>query len=76
MNFLRVLCLAPLAATAACTLPGGEPLVSAQFPPGTGEVNAASEPQPLNSLPPGAANYAATPFATQPNFLSFKLGGR
>lgn len=76
MKTARLLLLVPLAALAACTLPGGEPLVSAQFPPGTGEVNANSEPQPLNSLPPGAANFAATPFATQPNFLSFKLGGR
>ena len=76
MKTTRLLFLVPLAALAACTLPGGEPLVSAQFPPGTGEVNASSEPQPLNSLPPGAANFAATPFATQPNFLSFKLGGR
>ncbi|MGI4799023.1 MAG: hypothetical protein ACRYF2_11435 [Janthinobacterium lividum] len=75
MKTPRLLLLVPLAALAACTLPGGEPLVSAQFPPGTGEVNANSEPQPLNSLPPGAANFAATPFATQPNFLSFKLGG-
>ena len=76
MKTARLLLLVPLAALAACTLPGGEPLVSAQFPPGTGEVNANSEPQPLNSLPPGAANFADTPFATQPNFLSFKLGGR
>ena len=76
MNILRLLSLVPLAAIAGCSLPSGEPLVSAQFPPGTGDVNANSEPQPLNSLPPGAANYAATPFATQPNFLSFKIGGR
>ncbi len=76
MKISTLLCLGSLVATAGCTLPGGEPLVSAQFPPGTGEVNASSEPQPLNSLPPGAANFADTPFATQNNFLSFKLGGR
>lgn len=76
MQSSRFLCLILLTALAGCALPGGEPLVSAQFPPGTGEVNANSEPQPLNSLPPDAANFAATPFATQPNFLSFKIGGR
>ena len=69
---LCILC----ALVAGCSLPGGQPLVSAQFPPGTGDVNAASEPQPLNSLPVGAANFAPSPFATQANFLSFKIGGR
>ena len=48
----------------------------AQSPPGTGDVNTSSEPQAVNSLPVGAANYAATPFATQRNFLSFKIGLR
>jgi hypothetical protein len=71
-----LLCLVSLASLAGCIVPEGQPLVSAQFPPGTGDVNANSEPQPLNSLPVGAANYAATPFATQPNFLSFKIGVR
>ena len=71
-----LLCLMPLASIAGCSLPEGQPLVSAQFPPGTGDVNANSEPQSLTSLPVGAANLAATPFATQPNFLSFKIGGR
>ena len=76
-NLARLLlCLAPLAAVSGCSLPEGERLVSAQFPPGTGDVNASSEPQSLNSLPPGAANLAATPFATQPSFLSFQIGGR
>lgn len=76
MKTMRLLGLIPFVAIAGCTVPSGEPLVSAQFPPGTGEVNANSEPQPLNSLPLGAANFAATPFATQPNLLSFKIGGR
>ncbi len=71
-----LLCLVPLAALAACSVPEHQVLVSAQFPPGTGDVNANSEPQSPNSLPVGAANWAATPFATQPNFLSFKIGGR
>ena len=69
-------CLIFCALVAGCSLPEGQPLVSAQFPPGTGDVNAASEPQSRNSLPVGAANFAPTPFATQPNFLSFKIGGR
>lgn len=68
------ICLLPLAALAACGLPEGPPLVSAQFPPGTGVVNANSEPQTLNSLPPGAANLGSGPGATAPNFLSFKIG--
>ena len=71
-----LLCLVPLAAMAGCSLPQGSPLVSAQFPPGTGAVNSASEPQSLNSLPVGAANFANTPFATQPNFASIQFGGR
>lgn len=75
-SFRRVLSILALAAVAGCSLPEGQPLVSAQFPPGTGDVNANSEPQSVNSLPVGAANFAATPFATQPNFLSFKIGGR
>ncbi len=76
LNIRFALCLIPLAAIAGCSLPEGQPLVSAQYPPGTGEVNANSEPQSANSLPVGAGNYAATPFATQQNFLSFKIGGR
>ena len=73
-----LLCLVPLAAIAGCSIPelGGQPLVSAQYPPGTGDVNANAEPQSVNSLPVGAFNSAPTPFATQPNFLSFKIGGR
>ena len=65
--------LLPLLVLAACAAPSGEPLVSAQFPPGTGMVNAASEPQPLNSLPPGAANFSRAPGGTQPNFASLTL---
>ena len=57
-------------------MPEGPPLVSAQYPPGTGAVNANSEPQPLNSLPPGAANVGPGVGQTSPNFLSFKIGGR
>ncbi|GAC1340855.1 MAG: hypothetical protein NVSMB18_11790 [Acetobacteraceae bacterium] len=60
-------------ALAGCEAPSGPPLVSAQFPPGTGVVNRASQPQPLNSLPPGAANFSSAPGATEPNFASLQF---
>lgn len=66
-----ILCCLSLLPLVGCGSPGGQPLVSAQFPPGTGQVNVASEPQPLNSLPPGAANFSTAPGATAPNYLSF-----
>ena len=69
---LVLICLA----LAGCGEPGGAPLVSAQFPPGTGMVNANSEPQPINSLPPGAANRSPFPGATQPNYLTWTFGAR
>ena len=56
---------------AGCGEPGGAPLVSAQFPPGTGVVNGASEPQPLGSLPPGAANFSSAPGGYQENTLAY-----
>ena len=60
---------------AGCGVPGGPPLVSAQTPPGTGLVNSASEPQPINSLPPGAAGRPSRgPFATAPDYLSYTFG--
>ena len=55
---------------AGCGEPGGPPLVSAQSPPGTGLVNSNSEPQPLGSLPPGAANFSSAPGGYQPNFFA------
>ncbi len=58
----------------ACGAPAGPPLVSAQFPPGTGVVNDASTPQPLNSLPPGAANFARSPGAMQFSYLARTFG--
>ena len=51
---------------------GGPPLVSAAYPP---NQSANSEPQPLNSLPPGAANITGSPNAVQPNRASVTLGG-
>ena len=61
---------------AGCGEAGGPPLVSAQYPPGTGEVNSKSEPQPLGSLPPGAANIGPGPGGFQPNYLSWTFGAR
>ena len=72
---MRVVLLACLA-LGGCGVPGGAPLVSAQYPPGTGLVNAQSEPQPLNSLPVGAANITSAPGATAPNYLSYTFTAR
>ncbi len=71
---MRVVLLACLA-LAGCGAPGGAMLVSAQSPPGTGATNSASEPQPVGSLPIGAANIAG-PASTQPNFFSYTFGSR
>jgi hypothetical protein len=75
-RFILLACLALPAALAGCIAPGGAPLVSAQYPPGTGVVNAQSEPQPLGSLPPGAANSGRGPGAAQGNGLSWTFGAR
>ncbi|MBV8913303.1 MAG: hypothetical protein JOZ05_09720 [Acetobacteraceae bacterium] len=64
-----VLCL--LLALPACGAPNGPPLVSTQFPPGTGVVNAQSIAQSANSLPPGAANVSRAPGGMQPSYGSF-----
>lgn len=73
MPRLAVLCL--LLVLAGCGEPGGPPLVSAQTPPGTGLVNSADEPQPIDSLPPGAAGRPRnSPFATAPDYLSYTFG--
>ena len=58
-------------ALAGCVAPSNAPLVSAQFPP---NVSAASQPQPLNSLPVGAANFSRAPNAVQPSYLALTLG--
>ena len=67
---LGLFVLLPFLALTACAAPSGPPLVSAQYPPGTGLVNSHSEPQPLNSLPPGAANFSRAPGAVQFNYGS------
>lgn len=59
-----------------CAGVGGPALVSAQSPPGTGAVNSNSEPQPVGSLPPGAANSSVNiPTSYQPNNVAFTFGG-
>ena len=59
---------------AGCGEPGGPPLVSAHSPAGTGLVGP-GEPQPINSLPPGAEGLSArSPFATAPDYLSYTFG--
>ena len=60
---------------AGCAPPTNPPLVSAQSPPGTGSTNVNSEPQPIDSLPPGAANISRAPGATQPNYGSWTFRG-
>lgn len=54
-----------------CAAPGGPPLVSAQTPP---NQSANSEPQPLGSLPPGAAVAGAGPNAAHPDYFSYTFG--
>ena len=56
-------------ALTACQGPTMAPLVSAQFPPSAN--SAKSEPQPLNSLPVGAANLGTAPGATHPQYLAW-----
>ncbi len=56
-----------------CGVPGGPPLVSAQTPP---NQSSNSEPQPLGSLPPGAAVAGAGPNAAFPDFFSYTFGRR
>lgn len=67
---IAALALLPLA---ACGVPDGPPLVSTQYPPGTGMVNVNSPLQTLNSLPPGAANYSRAPGGTWPDYASLRF---
>ena len=69
-HVLAALTLLPLA---ACGAANGPPLVSAQFPPGTGMVNVNSPAQSENSLPPDAANVANVPGGFQPSYGSLIL---
>jgi hypothetical protein len=70
---MRYAVLALPLALAGCGLPNGPPLVSAQSPPGIGVVNANSLPQPIDSLPPGAANYSTAPGGYQPSYGSIRF---
>jgi hypothetical protein len=68
---VRCMALAALTLLGGCSvIQQGPDLVSAQTPPGTGLVNDASEPQPPNSLPPGAAVSGPGPGATQHSYLT------
>ena len=77
MKPFRLVMLCSLALTGCAVVPGGGPtLVSGQYPPGTGPVNDQSEPQPIGSLPPGAANIGPGPAATQPSYGAITFGAR
>jgi len=72
---MRYPALTLLLVLAGCGAPNGPPLVSAQFPPGTGVVNANSIAQSANSLPRGAANFSYAPGGVQPSYgsIGFRL---
>ena len=63
----------PVLLLAGCVQPSGPPLISAMSPPGQGSK---SEPQPIGSLPPGAAGIGAGPNATHPDIASITVGKR
>ena len=67
---LAALALLPLT---ACGAANGPPLVSTQYPPGTGMVNVNSPAQSENSLPPDAANVARVPGGFWPSYGSMRL---
>ncbi|WP_158744773.1 hypothetical protein [Acidisphaera sp. L21] len=50
---------------------GGPPLVSGQSPQSA--QSSASEPQPVNSLPPGFSGIGSGPNATAPNYASLTI---
>ncbi len=69
---LGLVCLACLAGCNTTVAPnvalGGPALISGKSPPAA--LAAHSEPEPVNSLPPGAAGIGAGPLATAPNIAS------
>ncbi len=73
MRTLAALAVAVAALLSGCGDPGGPPLVSAQTPP---NQSSNSEPQPLGSLPPGAAVAGTGPNAAYPDFFSYTFGRR
>ncbi len=74
--FRKVFALLSLLSVAGCNAQvGGAPLVSGMSPAAPLANN--SEPQPPNSLPPGAAGLqSAGPNSTVPNAASVTVGGR
>ncbi len=69
---MRVVAGLVLLLLTGCGEPGKAPLVSAMSPPGQGRN---TEPQPIGSLPAGAATTGPGPNATHPAFgtLTLKL---
>ena len=53
---------------------GGPPLISGQTPAAAQSHN--SEPQPVNSLPPGFAGLDGGPNASAPNYASVTISPR
>ena len=64
-----ILAVVSLISLAGCNATfGGPPLISGQSPAAAQSRN--SEPQPVNSLPPGFAGLDGGPSATAPNYGS------
>lgn len=67
-----IFCALSIITLAGCESYGpNPPLVSAQSPPTV--LSAKSEPQTLNSMPPGAANVSNAPGAMAPDYASVTL---
>ncbi len=70
---MKVIIWPVLGLLAGCGVPVGPPLVSAATPP---NQSSNSEPQPLNSLPPGAAVMGRGPNAAHPDYGAVTFGFR
>ena len=73
---MRCALLVLMLALGGCGVPANPPLVSAQTPPAVGAVGSAGMPQPINSLPPGAAGRPWTVNSVHPDYLSATFGRR
>ncbi len=71
----RVFVIACLLSLTGCNVTlGGPPLISGQSPAAAQSHN--SEPQPVNSLPPGFAGLDGGPNASAPNYGSLTFSPR